>query len=305
MGDRIRVGIIGCDTSHVTAFTKLMHDESDPDHVPGCQVVAAYPSYSPDIQSSATRVEGFTNELKEKFGVKICESIRQVLDEADAILLESVDGRRHLPELKQIIDAGKPIFIDKPFAASLADAKEMVRLLKEKNVPAWSSSSLRYERNLERALSDSDLGQVHGADTHGPATLEPTNPGLYWYGIHAVEMLYRILGPGCRTVWCISNDAYDIAVGHWSDGRVGMVRGIRAGKAEFGAVIYADSGTRLIQRDTSAALYAPLVRRIVEFFRTKQPPVPLEETLEIMAFIEAALASSRANGRAVEVDASI
>jgi len=305
MAETIRIGIVGCDTSHVTAFTKLLHDQSDPHHVAGATVVAAYPSFSDDMEKSKSRVEGFKKELQEKWQVKMCDSIGELVEQVDAILLESVDGRRHLPELRQIVPAGKPVFIDKPFAASLADAKEMVRLLTSSGVPAWSSSSLRYEPNLEAFLAAESHGKVVGADTYGPAALDPTNPGWYWYGIHAVEMLYRILGPGCAEVRCYSTDGCDVAIGQWADGRVGVVRGIRQGHSDFGATIYCENAIGTTTRNRDIALYAPLIQKIMEFFRTGVAPVPLEETLEIMAFIEAALESSKADGKPAKIDTSV
>src|SRR5262252_3372989 len=88
----IKVGMIGLDTSHVTAFTKLLNDKSDPNHVPGARVVAAFKGGSPDVESSYTRIDRFTAELKDKWGVEIVDSIEELCKKVDAVLLESVDG---------------------------------------------------------------------------------------------------------------------------------------------------------------------------------------------------------------------
>src|SRR5262249_19728897 len=94
----LKIGIIGCDTSHVTAFTKLLNDKSDPNHVPGARVVAAFKGGSPDVESSRTRVDRFTAELKDKWGVEIVDSIEELCKKVDAGLLESVDGRPHVSQ---------------------------------------------------------------------------------------------------------------------------------------------------------------------------------------------------------------
>ena len=67
--DELRIGMIGLDTSHVTAFTALLNDPKSPNHVSGAKVVAAFKGGSPDIESSWSRVEGYTKELREKYGV--------------------------------------------------------------------------------------------------------------------------------------------------------------------------------------------------------------------------------------------
>ncbi len=305
MNSDIRIGLVGADTSHVTAFTKLLNDTSDPAYIPGAKVVACYPSFSDDWDKSYTRIEGFRSELQGKYAVAMVESIEALMGQVDAVLLESVDGRRHLDELRRIIAAKPcPVYIDKPLAASLADAKAIIRLLKEHDIPAWSSSSLRYEANLDKFLAG-EHGTITGADTYGPCALEPTQPGLYWYGIHAVEELYRILGPGCRKVQCVSSEQADVVTGEWSDGRIGVMRGNRTGKGEFGAVVYCEDDVYCVPRDKQAALYRPLLEQIVGFLETKVAPVPLEETLEIMAFIEAANDSATAGGKAVELDTSL
>lgn len=300
MSDVIKAGIIGCDTSHVPAFTETFNNEKAKEHVPGVKVVAAYPSFSEDIASSKDRVKGYTDSLRDKYGVKITESIDELVKMVDAVFIESVDGRRHLKELQAVVKASDrakrpPVFIDKPFAASLADAKEMVRLIKAENVPCFSSSSLRYYRNIQAFVKNASHGRVMGCDAFSPATLESTNPGFFWYGVHGVEILYTIMGPGCQSVRCTSTKDVDFAVGLWKDGRVGTMRGRRIPPNEYGAMAYAEKGIVCLTGEKHT--YIPLAEQIAEFFRTRKSPVPIEETLEIMAFIDAALTSSKAGGK--------
>ena len=300
MSEAMRIGIIGCDTSHVTAFTKVLHDESEPYHVAGGRVVAAYPSFSRDVANSKNRVEGFTSELRENWQVNICQSVEEVLEQVDVVLLESVDGRRHLAELRPVVEAGKPVFVDKPFAANLADAKEMVRLLNEAGVGCFSSSALRFDPNVKALLDQMQPGEILACDAFGPAPLEPTNPGLFWYGIHGVEMLYTLMGAGCKSVCCTSTDDYDLVVGCWGD-RIGTVRGVRAGKSDYEATVFCEGGVHHVARNREVPIYAGLLAQIMEFFRTGRAPVGLDETLEIMAFMEAALVSSQNGGRPVDL----
>ncbi|MGH9840663.1 MAG: Gfo/Idh/MocA family protein [Blastocatellia bacterium] len=294
----LRIGIIGCDTSHVTAFTKLLNDKNDPNHVPGARVVAAFKGGSADVESSRTRVDRFTAELKEKWGVEIVGSIEELCRKVDAVLLESVDGRPHLNQARPVFAARKRVFIDKPFAASYADAREIARLSREADAPFFSSSSLRFAADIQAMRQNEKLGAMLGAFTYGPAPTEPHHPDLFWYGIHAVEMLYTLMGAGCESVTRVRTDGADVVVGKWKDGRIGTMRGIRDGKQDYGAIAFgakANLATPLpIKSD-----YRNLLIEVVKFFQTGVPPIQPEDTLEMMAFMEAADLSKARGGAPV------
>ncbi|MCP4640071.1 MAG: Gfo/Idh/MocA family oxidoreductase, partial [bacterium] len=180
----LRIGMIGLDTSHVIAFTKLLNNPDDPGHVPGGKVVAAFKGGSDDIESSSGRVDGFTKQLQDDFGVKIVDSIEELCTMVDVVMLESVDGRPHLEQARPVFEAGLPIFIDKPVAGSLADAIEIFRLAKKHEVPCWSSSSYRYYPSMVE-LKAKDVGDIKGAVSYGPCSIEEHHPDLFWYGVHA------------------------------------------------------------------------------------------------------------------------
>lgn len=292
-----RVGIIGLDTSHSIAFTKALNAaEADP-KLNGYKVVAAYPYGSKTIESSAKRIPGYIEEIK-RLGVKITESIVSLLDQVDVVFLETNDGRLHLEQALAVFKAGKRMFIDKPIAASLADTKAIFAASRQYNVPTFSSSSLRYVENIPDLASGKLIGAITGADTFAPATLEPSHPDLFWYGIHGVEMLYALLGTGCREVRRIYGEGTDIVVGTWSDGRVGVFRGIRQGKGGFGGVAYGANGQQAIGKYDG---YLPLLYRIVDFFDTGVVPVSEKETTELVAFMEAADESKRRGGAPVSI----
>jgi predicted dehydrogenase len=294
----IKVGMIGLDTSHVTAFTKLLNDKSDPNHVPGARVVAAFKGGSPDVESSRARIDKFTAELKDKWGVEITGSIEELCKKVDVVLLESVDGRPHLNQVRPVFAAKKRVFIDKPFAAGYADAREIARLSRESGTPFFSSSSLRFANDLQAMKRDEKLGSLLGAFTYGPAPTEPHHPDLFWYGIHAVEMLYTLMAPGCESVTRVHANGADVVIGKWKDGRIGTMRGIREGKQDYGAVAFG-AKANLATPASMKVDYRNLLVEIVKFFQTGAPPVPPEETLEIMAFMEAAELSKARGGAPV------
>jgi len=288
-----RIGMIGLDTSHVTAFTKIINDREKEF---GCKVVVGYPGGSPDIKDSAGRVQQFTNEMKDVYGVEIVGSIDELCKKVDGVMLESVDGRPHLDQVKPVIAAKKPVFVDKPMAGSLADVLEIFRLAKESNVPCWSSSSLRFSPRVIGMRNSDAIGDVLGCDAFSPCSLEPHHPDLYWYGIHGVEILFTIMGTGCESVQRTQTEGYEYVVGVWKGGRIGTFRGLRAGKLDYGAMVY---GTKGIARAGNNEGYEPLIQEVVKFFKTGQAPVPPEETIEMFAFMTAADESKAQNGARV------
>jgi Oxidoreductase family, NAD-binding Rossmann fold len=291
----IKVGIIGTDTSHVPAFTKLLNDKNDPGYIPGARVVAAYKGGSADVESSHTRVDKYAEEISTKYGVEIVDSIEKLLAKVDVVLLESVDGRPHLAQVKPVLKAGKRVFIDKPFAASYADAAEIVRLAKASNVAFFSSSSLRFALDVQAIKNSDQHGGITGAFAYGPENFEPHHPDLFWYGIHAVETLYTLMGAGCETVTRVKAAGGDTVTGVWKDGRVGTMRGITQGKQDYGAIAYGMKAT--LQTPLPMKVdYRPLLVEIVKFFQTGIAPIQPEETLEIMAFMEAADLSKARGG---------
>jgi hypothetical protein len=290
----IRVGLIGLDTSHVIAFTRAFNDEKSKDRVPGVRVVAVFKGGSPDIPSSANRVEGYTKDLLKYPGIKLYDTVAELVQAVDAVMIESVDGRPHLPFAREVLPSGKPTFIDKPVAGSLRDAIEIYQIAKRHNTPVFSSSSLRF--NALAALQGAKYGELRGATTYGPCELEPHHPDLYWYGIHAVEILYTVMGRGCESVVRTHTPNTDVVTGVWTGGRVGTVRGNRATKGGYGVTIFGAGGIAAPELKSG---YGLMLKEVVKFFETRVPPVSAEDTIEIMAFMEAADESKRRGGAPV------
>ena len=297
----IKVGIIGLDTSHVIAFTRILNDTERKDHVPGAKVIAAFKGGSPDVTASATRIDRFTKQIQEQFGVEIVDSIEELCKRVDCVLLESVDGRPHLDQVKPVFKAGKRVFIDKPMSGSYKDAKEIVRLSKESGVPFFHASSLRYYDSIRRLRDNPKIGKIVGVETWSPCTLEPHHPDLYWYGIHGVEALFAIMGAGCESVQRVHTKDVDVVVGKWSDGRVATFRGLRSGRRGYGAVAYGEKGILSSFQIEGNNTYRNLMVEVVKFFRTGVSPVSPEESLEVMAFMSAADVSKERGGAEVKL----
>lgn len=290
----IRIGLIGLDTSHVTAFTKIINDPKAEGPLANARVTAAFRGGSADIPSSSERIDKFTDTLTQQYGVKLYPTIAELCKNVDAIMLESVDGRPKVRQAIPVIDAGLPLYIDKPMAGSLADVLFIFDYAKRKGVPIFSSSSLRYGKATQAARAGA-LGKIMHAETFSPASIEVRHPDLFWYGVHGCESLFTVMGPGCETVQRRSTaDGKIEVIGKWKGGRTGI---FREGKGYGGHAMGTKGEGEVGKYDG----YAPLVVEAVRMFQTGNVPVDPQETIEVFAFMEAADESKRQEGKLVKL----
>ena len=295
----IRIGLVDCDTSHVVAFTQRLNhlDVGEDQWVDGAKVVAAYPGTS---EMSPERIPGFTRQLRE-YGVTIVEAATDLIGQVDAVMIETLQGSLHVERARPFLEAGLPLFVDKPFACSVADARTLLTEAAERGLLLWSSSSLRFAPEVQALQASTDeIGAVTGVSVHGPASLDPGNPGLFHYGVHGVQVMYQLMGRGCETVRLISNADGDVAVGQWSDGRFGVFRGLRRGASPYGVTVFGEKQVKTSAIGTTD-IYRELLKRIVAAFQTGKAPLAPADMLEVVAFQEAALHSLEQGSREVRL----
>ncbi|HXD85563.1 MAG TPA: Gfo/Idh/MocA family oxidoreductase [Urbifossiella sp.] len=310
----IRVGIIGLDNYQAVAFTQLFHDPKATGDLAGLKVVAAFPAGSPDIADSVRDVPRWEKDIQ-TFGVAIAKSPEEVLKQVDAVMVMSVDGRAHLEQLKAVFKAGKPVYVGRPLAASLTDVVEIFRLAKESKTPIFSCSQHRFSPGFTGMRNHPEVGNVLGADVYGGCPREPHHPDLVWHGVHGIETLYTIMGPGCVSVSRAATDSADVVTGVWKDGRVGTFRGIRKGALKYSATVFGSKGVStagiyghgvpvkgIVPTNDRYMGYEGTAREIAKFFKTRTPPVRAEETTEMFAFMAAAEESKRQNGAVVKLE---
>jgi len=296
-----RIGIIGLDTSHSTTFAAMFNGNDANPEFADFRVTVAYPWGSKTIEDGYSRVPMFTERI-EAMGVRIVGSIDELLQEVDFVMLETQDGNLRLEQALPVFKAGKPVFLDKPMAANLTGVCLLYELAAKYDVPLFSTSSFRYIAPVLEATSGK-RGSVLGADCFGPCKEEPSHPSLYWYGMHAVEMLFTVMGTGCKTVTRIHTKETDLAVGTWNDSRIGTFRGMRVGEEHyyhFGGFAFCEKGP--VKLDSYADFgYPGLMNEIVNFFRTGHIPVSPETTIEVYAFMDASTLSYQ-TGKPVRLD---
>jgi predicted dehydrogenase len=297
----LKIGMIGLDTSHCGAFVENLNKPDTPHHVPGARVVQAFPGGSAACAVSRDRLQGFTTNLRDTQGIRICGSLEEAAKGMDAFLLTSVDGRQHLEQFEALARFGKPVFIDKPLTCSRADARALADLSIRSGVPVFSASSIRFTPGI--GPDGLDRAGLQGVETFGPMSLLDDYPAFYWYGIHSVDLLYAHLGRRCIEVTTFHEATQDLIVGRWPEGRLGVVRGLRLpGKNPFGRTLFGAEGVRTdFQPTDGPPAFATMLMAIIEFFRTGTGPIELEETVEEMVFLEAAEQSWRQGGSTVRL----
>lgn len=294
----VRIGILGLDTSHAVEFTMRLNDPASTNFVPGGKVVAALPAASADLPASIERVDGYTTTLRDKYGVRIVKDVNELTAAVDAIMILSLDGRPHLAQVKSVLAAKKPVFLDKPVAASLKDAVTIYEQAEAADVPLFSASAMRWSTGTMEAAA-AKINGVSGALSSGPAPKQLQHPDLFFYGIHPTETLFTVLGPGCTQVTCTTSDNASVVTGKWRDGRLGTVYAMHVWPADYKVTVY---GKDQVVEQKCGVDYTPLVREIVKFFQTRTAPVTAAQTLEIYAFMEASDESTRRNGRPVKIN---
>lgn len=301
----LRLGMVDFDTSHVVEFTRRWHHQGidEDQYVEGARVVLGCPGLS---HMAPERIPGFQQEMEE-LGVMLVDEPGALLGRVDGVLITSLDGAMHLERARPFLEAGIPCFVDKPFTSSLQEAKTLLALSRNTGTPLFSSSAMRYAPEVTRFLNPEWPMRLEGIATWGPAHLFDVmpgrNPGLLHYGIHAVELLYALMGPGCREVCCFHTPGTSVVTGHWKDGRVGTMRGLRSGQLEYGFLAFTDQGVFPVAV-SFRCVYRELMKQIVTFFKTRTAPVDPAITVEIIAFLEAAWKSAANSGKSerVEVD---
>ena len=272
---------------------RLNHvDIAEDQWVDGAKVVAAYRGTS-RITPEET-IDEYVGKL-EGFGVEMVDSPEDMIGKVDAVSVESQSGFVHLERVTPFLKAGIPCFVDKPYACSVEDAQAMADLAKANGAALMSSSSLRYAGEVVDVMQDEAIGPIIGAQAYSPSSIHDQNPGLFHYGIHGVETLYALMGQGCQSVTCTFTEGAEVVTGKWADGRVGSLRGTRAGAHAYGFTVWGEKSVKNCAINASY-IYRELLKQMVSMWETGEAPLAIEETIEIVAFILAALKSAEDGG---------
>lgn len=218
-----------------------------------------------------------------------------VIGHVDAVVIATDDGNDHVRRARPFIDAGLPIFIDKPMATNIADLRQFVQWHREGKI-MLSTSGMRYAPEMR--LNDEQ--RTHLSDLRWITSF--TCKTWERYGIHALEAVEPLLGPGFLTVQAQSDSGGDVMhLTHRSGVRI-TIGAIHDAYGSFGAVhLHGTKGDLPLKlTDTYHAFRGQLVA-FIDMLRTGTRPLPFEETVELMAVIIAGIRSRAQKGAPIAV----
>lgn len=283
MARDIRVGIIGLDTSHAIEFPRRMQapDLDAAMKVPGLRAVSCLRFATP-FQDEAG-LDARQKQL-EQWGVKVTRTFEDAVKGVDALMLEINDPAYHLEYFERCAARGLPIFLDKPMADTIANGRKIADLARRHGTRVFSSSSLRFVRALEDACAA--VPKPAMTSVYGPLGKAPAGSSVVWYGVHAFEMLQRALGRGAAAVLAKRDALGTVAIVRYPDARRGLVE-LTEGSYLYGGCLRALDKAAPFVVDLGRA-YTEELARVADFFRGGPAPVAMEDTLEVMALLDAA-----------------
>jgi virulence factor len=291
----LRIGAVGIDNSHLTAFTQKINALNDSGKT-RCRVTHLWHDGDPD--TTEDRWRKFHSESL-AMGLEESPSLESLVESVDAVMINAVNGHKHRAFATAALERGRPTYIDKPLACSLDDARAILELSRKNNVPCYSASSLRFAAELDR-IDRKATGELVAIDAFGPGSHHPKMEGLFFYGVHVVEMVDAIWGPGVKRISAISLADRDLADLEYRDGRYARLRLERKASGSFGATVHGDKGVRQFVVD-SAQIYVNLIQKLTHFYETGEAPVPLRDLVENVAVMEAGNRSMKQDGAWVDV----
>lgn len=296
---QVKFGLIGLDSPHAAAFTRLLNGSGDQSPVvPGGKVVAAWPGeVARDFPLSRDRLGPITESVR-SLGVPIETSIDGVAYQCDALLVLAVDARRHPDYFMRCVPFGMPVYVDTRFALSPAEASAMLTEAKRQGALPLAGSPKRFSVDFVRAVG---TDRADAIDVSGPMPMQPTQPGLFWYGIHMVDLVMAAMGTGCVEVLVRGGGPSELVVATWGDGRTATIRGRSEWRPVTHGMVHRGSISTAFAVHTSDLMFAGLLRAIVDACRAGLPMIPPDEIEHVVA-VTAAANQSRDEQRAVRVE---
>lgn len=220
-----------------------------------------------------------TSSWCSKYGAQRLNSIEELVDKSDYIIVLSPDNPEHHERLSRIpLISGKPVYIDKTFSPDFASGVRMFELAGKYGTPMFSSSALRFAKEFQSYPDN----KINRESLEYMATL---GSGLYEnYSVHQFEMIVSLMGPGAKRIKSLSSDNSRLLAMEYADGRRASMLQIQ--QAPFQAALQLKNWEGVFINQCSD-IFPGLIHSMLNFFETGKPPVPKEETLEIMAIIEA------------------
>ncbi len=281
-----KVGIFGSENSHAAAFIKIFQD--DPNYA-DIKVVCVGGMY-----------EESNKKLEERFGVEVVNSPEEMIGKIDAAMITCRDGKYHARYAKPFIEAGLPVFIDKPFTTDTQEALELVELAKEKNVPIVGGSSIKssYDILMLKNAVETNKEKVLGGTMVAPLSMHNEYGGFYFYSSHLAEMCLNTFGYDAKAVTAIEKNDSVVAMVEYDSYTVSLLFA-QACEKYFGQVVNAD---RIHSREVDISIiYKHECEEFANMLRNGEMKYSYEQLIKPVYLLNA-IYKSYTTGKRVLVD---
>lgn len=241
-----------------------------------------YPLYEARIKDAKVTHIWDKDRKEAELLAKVCE-IENVVDKKEDII-EKVDGviiaddctMKHQRKATPFLKAGLSTFIDKPLSPDIKEAEDIINLAQKYKAPLMSCSAVRYSKEIEEYKKEKNkIGDILTGFALGRGD-------LIFYGIHPLEGLYSILGPGIKSVRNLGSKDKDIVLIRYKDGRDFILQVYKELNCPFQINLYGEKDYRQIPIEDSDYYYSNMLKFFVQMVRTEKEPFSPEETLEII-----------------------
>jgi hypothetical protein len=282
--DMVRIGIIGTENSHAMAFTKLFNQ-------PGENGACRHPGYR------VTGVFGPIVETAEKVVQEggadyVAGDYTELLGKIDALMVTSRRGSVHHQYATPFIDAGIPVFVDKPFTVDPAQAEDICARAKKSGAPLWGGSTFKlvYDNLMMRHFVSGmrAKGTFRGAAVNYCVMTDSEYDGFYFYAPHLTETALTAFGPDMRAVHAFGKDKNVTVLARYDDYDVSLH--YTAGTWKMTFALYGSEGN--IVRDIDSSMGYPLVvDDFVKMIETRTPPEDYKELVRPVYVMNAIMKS--------------
>ena len=275
----IRIGIVGSDNSHAEQFAKIANGLHDAGRVAGVRCVAI---------SAPHNTRGRTKEVAAHGGIEhVVAAPEEMVDMVDAAMVVYRHGGLHLEGAMPFIEKKIPVFIDKPLATSVRDAKKLLEAARRKKTPVASFSTLRFcDGFIEFQKEMKAIGDLKAGVFKSPGDLRSKYGGVFFYGIHAVELMHATMGYGARKVSAVARARHVLATVLFDGGRMAQLPILEGPAHTFHVTAHGTEG-EVARRIDPGAAYLAGMKVFLKMVRTGKEPFTHDELLEPVKVLEA------------------
>lgn len=217
-----------------------------------------------------------TDQWCEKYGVQRLDSIDEVVEKSDCLIVLSPDNpERHWDLCQKPLRSGKRVYVDKTFALEKSTAEALVKLAEENNTPFFSTSALRFADELK----DIDREGICFINSRGPGNFDT-------YSIHQIEPIVVLMGSKAKRIMSVGSGKYESMVIEFEGNRSIVMSQYGWTGVDFSMLVnYEDGKTVTVPAMTNT--FPNFIKAMCDFFKTGEIKAAHDETVAIMGIIEA------------------